>query len=363
MSELVEIKQVDREFYEQRICDFLPKNIVDIHTHVWRDSDRLPEPSGPGRTVTWPALVAKDNPIEDLLETYRLMLPGKQITPLIFATIPNGEESFRTEELDRMNAYISDSASENDIPGLCFTDPLWTAEQTEEKLISGGFLGAKSYLSLAAGYLPLAEIRILDFFPPHQLEIFDRHGFIVMLHIPRDARLKDPVNLAQMLHIERTYPDIKLIVAHVGRAYCNQDIGDAFEVLAESKKMLFDFSANTNEYTFEQLIRAVGPKRILFGSDMPVLRMRMRRVTKDDHYVNLVPKGLYGDVSGDKNMAELDGVEAEKLTFFLYEEIDAFRRASEAAELSDADIEDIFYNNAMRLFERLRQADPQKDEW
>ncbi|MCL5999697.1 MAG: amidohydrolase, partial [Chloroflexi bacterium] len=138
-------------------------------------------------------------------------------------------------------------------------------------------------------------------------------------------------------------------IAHVGRAYCPEDVGNAFEVLAETKRMFFDFSANTNAEVFEQLIRAVGPGRILFGSDMPILRMRMRRVCENGTYVNLVPRGLYGDVSGDKNMREVEGAEAEQLTFFMYEELAAFRRAAEATGLQRRDIEDIFYNNAARM--------------
>ena len=49
-----------------------------------------------------------------------------------------------------------------------------------------------------------------------------------MLHISRPARLKDPVNLAQLLEIEEKYPNVKLIVAHIGRAYTPEDIGDAY---------------------------------------------------------------------------------------------------------------------------------------
>ena len=344
MSELIEIKDVDRSFYEQRLRDFLPDKMIDIHTHVWRSEDRGAAREEPRRTVTWPDLVAKDNPIEDLLETYRLMLPGKEVTPLIFAIVPDSGDS-----LDVMNAYVSQVSKAKNIPALCFTHPTWSAERTEQEISAGGFLGAKSYPALSPNYLPQTEIRILDFFPPHQLEVFDRNRHIVMLHIPRPSRLKDPVNLAQMLHIEKTYPNIKLIIAHVGRAYCDSDVSDAFKVLTESRTMFFDFCANTNATVFGQLIRAVGPKRILFGTDMPILRMRMRRETRGDHYVNIVPKGLYGDVSGDKNMAEVAGVEAAKLTFFLYEQIDAFRRATEETDLSAGDIEDIFYNNAMGL--------------
>ncbi len=344
-SPLISLTDVDRRVYAERLEPFLPEAIIDIHTHVWRAADFPARGTAPAdtRSVTWPARVAAENPIEDLLETYKLLLPGKRVTPLIFATVPTGGN------LDAQNAYIAECSRQARVPALVFSDPAWSAEDLEERILDNGFVGAKSYLSLAPAYLPAKEIRIFDFFPPHQLAIHDRHGWIVMLHIPRDGRLRDPVNLAQLLQIERDYPNLKLIVAHVGRAYCDEDVGNAFEILAQTKRMCFDFSANTNERIFEQLLRCVGPQRVLFGTDLPILRMRMRRITRDGRYVNLVPRGLYGDVSGDPNMGEVDGDEAARLTFFLYEEIDAFRRAAERVGLTRNEITDVFYNNARRL--------------
>lgn len=345
MAPLMEIKDVDRRFYAERLRDWLPDELVDIHTHVWRKAD-FPPPvpqGGEKRTVTWPSLVAAENPIEDLLETYRLLLPGKRVTPLIFANLPEGGN------LDRQNAYVADCSRRTKAPALIFSDPAWSAAELEAKTQAGGFVGAKSYLSLAPAAIPAKEIRIFDFFPRHQLEVHDRHGWIVMLHIPRDGRLKDPLNLAQLLEIERDFPNLKLIVAHVGRAYCDEDVGNAFEALAATRRLCFDFSANTNDRVFERALRCVGPRRMLFGTDLPILRMRMRRIVRDGRYINVVPKGLYGDVSGDRNMEEVGGPEAERLTLFLYEELDAFRRAAERAGLARADIEDVFCNNARRL--------------
>ena len=226
----------------------------------------------------------------------------------------------------------------------------------ERRVREGGFLGIKVYLNLAPAYLPRQEIRIFDFLPPHQLELIHEKRWIVMLHIPRDARLRDPVNLAQILEIERKYPGVRLILAHVGRAYCNEDVGNAFEVLKETERLAVDFSANTNAWVFEQLIRALGPKRVLFGSDLPILRMRMRRICEKGTYINLVPKGLYGDVSADPNMREVAGEEADRLTLFMYEEILAFRQAAENAGLSKSDLEDVFYNNSSALIEAVRKG-------
>ena len=348
---LFEIKDVDKRFYEERIRDFLPDTLIDVHAHVWLSRFRAAQADEPLRAVTWPARVARDNPVEDLIETYRLLFPGKSVKALIFGNILS-----RRDDVDGTNAYVRDAAAQHGFSGLLFSLPTWDAAEFEQRLIAGGFLGAKSYLSLSDTYLPEKEIRIFDFFPHHQLGVLDRRGGILLLHIPRDGRLRDPVNLAQMLEIEQRYPRIKVIVAHVGRAYCDEDVGDAFRALAPTRNMCFDISANTNAEVFAQLLEAVGPKRVLFGSDLPILRMRMRRVCEGGNYVNLVPRGLYGDVRSDGHMREIDGAEAQALTFFMYEEIAAFRSAAERAGLTRADLDDVFHHNAARLIEGARPA-------
>jgi len=340
---LFDIKDVDKKFYNERLRDFLPEKIIDIHTHVWLDRMVTHTTNELAKVVSWPSKIAKDNSIEDLLETYELLFPDKSVSPMTFSNVID------KNSMDKMNAYVAQCAETYNLPSLAFTQPDWDAEKFETIVTQGGFLGAKVYLTFSANCIPTNEIRIFDFLPHHQLDVLNRHNWIVMLHIPRDKRLRDPLNLAQMLEIENRYPNIKLIIAHVGRAYCPEDIGNAFEVLADTKNMMFDFSANTNTEVFEKLIKAVGPKRIMFGSDMPITRMRMRRICENGHYINVVPKDLYGDISADKNMREVVGKEAEHLSFFIYEEIDAFRRASERTKLSRVDIEDVFYNNAQEI--------------
>ncbi|MBN1675568.1 MAG: GNAT family N-acetyltransferase [Kiritimatiellae bacterium] len=353
MKPLFPVKPVDSRFYDERLRDFLPAKIIDMHTHVWRQADRPRRRGRKAPKPPWPSLVARENPIEDLLETYRLLLPGKQVTPVIFSS------AGRDDDLDRLNGYIRACARTHRLPALLYATPAWSGPELERRMRIGKFVGVKVYLSLAPAHIPASEVRIFDFLPHHQLEALNKHGWIAMLHIPRTLRLRDPVNLAQMLEIEKRYPRVKLIVAHVGRAYCESDVGRAFDVLADTERMLFDFSANTNAAVFEQLIRAVGPGRILFGSDLPILRMRMRRICERGVYVNLVPKGLYGDLTGVAHMREVSGKAADRLSFFLYEELDAFRRAARKTQLTDSQVEDVFHNNAARLLAAAGPKEPQ----
>jgi hypothetical protein len=291
--------------------------------------------------------VAEENSIEDLLQTYALLLPEQTVTPLIFGS-PR-----REVVLEQTNAYVSGAARAHDLPGLLVSTPAWSAEEVARRVEDGGFLGLKPYFSFAPAHIPADEITIYDFLPSVHLEVADARGWIVMLHIPRSGRLRDPLNLTQMIEIEARYPNVQLIIAHIGRAYCEPNVGDAFNVLKDTERMMFDFSANTNAWVMERTLRTFGAQRVLFGSDLPILRMRMRRICEDGVYINLVPPGLYGDVSDDPHMREVSSEEVERLTFFLYEELLAFRRAAVMVGLTPADLEDVFYNNAARVMERV----------
>jgi predicted TIM-barrel fold metal-dependent hydrolase len=344
MAPLFEVQAVDLDVYQHQLKSFLPSKLIDIHTHVLLDQFQAKEKDECLRRVTWPQRVALDNSMEDLRETYRLMFPDKTVTPLIF-----GSAISLHDDLDGGNEYVRQSAQKYQAPALIFADPKWSEAEFEEKITAGHFLGAKVYLTRSDPRIAEDDVQIYDFLPPHQLKVLDKHGWIIMLHIPRPGRLRDPLNLTQMVEIEKRYPNAKVIIAHVGRAYCLEDVGNAFEVLTETRKMRFDISANTSAENFELLIRAVGPRRILFGSDLPVSRMRMRRVCEQGRYVNVLPRGLYGDVSADPHMREVEGDDAARLTFFMYEEIGAFRRAVLKTGLKSNDINDIFYRNSAEM--------------
>ena len=217
------VTENDKKFYETYLKDFLPEKMIDIHTHVWLDSNRTVRTRGEDRgLVTWTSLVAKDNSGDDLAETYKLMFPDKEVTPLIFSSIRVGEN------FDIHNDYCAECSKRLGQPALYYAAPWMDPDMLEKKILEGGFLGIKAYLDHSPAYIPSDEIRIYDFITPAQLEMLDRIGAIVMCHIPRSKRLGDPVNLAQIVEIDKKYPNLTFIVAHIGRAYCDKDFGDGF---------------------------------------------------------------------------------------------------------------------------------------
>ncbi|MBE7024575.1 MAG: amidohydrolase [Ruminococcaceae bacterium] len=332
----------DKHVYETELQDFLPDKIIDAHVHIWDKTRQVRSASASSNGGSkWTRLVAEDLTGEDLIKCNQLLLPGKEVTPLVFGSC--------SCDTDIANDMVLKDKERFGFPALYRTSYEMTGEELEKAVIEGGYLGLKPYLTFCPPYIPAPEIRIFDFLPHHQLEVCNKHGWIVMLHIARDKRLRDKVNVAQLMEIEERYPNIKLIVAHIGRAYAKEDIGDAFETLGKSKNMLFDFTANVCDDAIRACIEAVGPKRLLFGTDLPIALMRMYRITENGVYYNVVPRGLYGDVSKEAHMRETD---EKDVTIMYYEQIRAMRRVAEELKLTRGDIEDIFYNNAKRLLGR-----------
>ncbi len=325
----------DKKVYQEELNEFLPKNIVDTHTHVYL-KEFMKKTEGP---VYWPGRVAEDCSIEDIVQTYKDLFPNQNVVPVLFGT-PGAN-------LALGNEYIKDKAKEYNYPALYLSHYDMSGEFLEEEVSKGGFQGLKPYLNNCKAGVVGANAGVFDFLPHHHLEVANKHGWKVVLHISRPDRLKDPQNIRDLMEIEQKYPNVKLIVAHIGRAYAPEDIGNAFDTLKHTKNMMFDFCANTLPLATEKCIEAVGTKRVMFGTDMPIAKMRMYRISEDGYYINVVPRGLYGDVSDAEHMRESD---EETITNFTYEIIRGFKKCAENLTLTKKDVEDIMCNNAANLY-------------
>jgi len=325
--------RVDKPFYRERLEDFLPRKMIDIHAHATSPAEIIPGAPAPS---FWAERVCPNGmTVEALLESYRLLFPGKEVRPVIF---PYPSPRF---DPAKGNEYVSKESRRLGLRCLILTDPAWSAEELERYVEAGGFVGLKPYPSMARGKTP-ERVEIYDFLPTHHLELADRKRWLIILHIPRPGRLMDQVNLRQLMELDRTYPRARVVVAHVGRSYCDR-YAESLDELADSRNLLFDISANANQLVFERLIDTVGTERVLFGSDLPVTAMHSRRICEGDNYVNIIL-----DADWEDNHTRI-GQPEDEITFFLYEAIDAFRRAADRVGLGRKEIEMIFFRNAERL--------------
>ena len=343
---LLDVKPYDKQYYEEILKPFLPEKFIDCHTHVWL-MEHDPHKTLRSGTQNWPGLVAKENSIEDLNETNRLLFPDNKVISVLYGDC--------AVSIDRkaVNSYVAEKAIDNGYPALYLCHPDTPAEELERIILENPvFKGIKVYLQFAPAYLPADEIRIYDFLTKEHLAVCDKHGWVVQLHIARPKRLADPVNYIQLLEIEQNYPNLQLIVAHLGRAYANEDIGDALDYLKNTEKTVWDFTANTNDWVMEQVLQRFGSDRVIYGSDFPIFRMKSRRTVENGVYINEIPQGQfpYEAIKGDSHMREIPFPEAERITFFIYEEMNACRLACQRMGLGKEDVEKIFFSNSARIF-------------
>ena len=343
---LLDVKPYDKQYYEEILKPFLPEKFIDCHTHVWL-MEHDPHKTLRSGTQNWPGLVAKENSIEDLNETNRLLFPDNKVISVLYGDC--------AVSIDRkaVNSYVAEKAIDNGYPALYLCHPDTPAEELERIILENPvFKGIKVYLQFAPAYLPADEIRIYDFLTKEHLAVCDKHGWVVQLHIARPKRLADPVNYIQLLEIEQNYPNLQLIVAHLGRAYANEDVGDALDYLKNTEKTVWDFTANTNDWVMEQVLQRFGSDRFIYGSDFPIFRMKSRRTVENGVYINEIPQGQfpYEAIKGDSHMREIPFPEAERITFFIYEEMNACRLACQRLGLGKRDVEKIFFSNSARIF-------------
>jgi hypothetical protein len=279
---------------------------------------------------------------EALFRTYDALFPGKRVRAFAFPF------PVREANMDASNEYVARCAREDDrLDALLTPDPRWDREELRRRVGAGPFIGFKPYPDLVS-WKDSSEVTIADYVTEPMLELSAELGLFIVLHIPRAERLRDPVNISELRRLSRDHPDVPVIIAHVGRSYAYAYAEAGLPQLADCGSLLYDISAVMRADVLELLLRTVGPQRVLYGSDLPILAMRGWRTYDGDRYIN----HAIGDyVWGGREDPAGAPVTA---TFYLYHELMALREAAEAVGLTATDVEAIMRTNADRLRKRGR---------
>ncbi len=338
--------EVDRAFWQEHLEGWLPEHIFDAHTHVNEPQFRLTEMTEEMRRQYWVNEVSEPIGAADADRCHRIVFPGRRVSCVAFG-LP-----LLDYDLDASNASLQRECVQRDWYRLAVVRPQWSVEKVSRELDLPRTLGVKVYYSLIS-HDPTTrdkhlEASIFEFLPRAQLELMDRRGAWVTLHVPRAGRLPDPRNVAEIRQIRREFPRVVLVLAHLGRCYTLPHAQAAFPLLADDEGLYLDISAVLHPEVLALAIRTFGPKRILFGTDNPVFYMRGRQEWRGDQYIYHTNYPFH--FNRDRDPPEVEA----RYTLAVYEALRALREACTACGLARADVEAILHGNARSLAERVR---------
>lgn len=339
---------VDRAFWEEHLEDWVPSRIIDAHVHVVHPRFQIETLSEEMRRDYWVNELVDMQDAETADRCYRTVYPGREVTAVAFGFPGLGWE------IEGANQYVSEQALIRGWHALAVVRPTWVAAQVAWLLDQPGVIGVKPYYTLI-GFDPTTrdrylEASIFDFLPHHQLEVIDDRGAWVTLHVPKAERLGHQENLREIREIRNRYPNIKLLIAHLGRSYTLPHAKEGLTPLAEDPGLYFDNSAVLNPEVHRFALECIGPERILYGTDNPIFYMRGRRQWHGRTYVNRCSYPFH--FNKDRESPEIEA----GYTLYMYEALKALRGACDDLGIGRASVDAIFHGNAARLIAGVRKG-------
>ncbi|QDS98202.1 amidohydrolase family protein [Adhaeretor mobilis] len=334
----------DRKFWEEHLEAWLPERIFDAHTHVQEPQHRIISMTDAMRKQYWVNEVFEPISAADAQRCYEQVFPDRSFSCLAFG-VPSLEF-----DVEAGNKQLASDADERGWKSLAVTLPSMSAAELSEELDRPSVVGAKPYYALIS-HDPTSrdkhlEASIFDFLPHHQLELLNTRQAWVTLHVPRAGRLCDPKNIREVQTIREKYPDIALVIAHLGRCYTLEHAKEALPQLANDHGLYFDTSAVLNPAVLRFALETVEPERILYGTDNPIFYMRGRRSWSGATYKNYTNYPFHFN-----QQREAPEIEAN-YTLYMYEALKAFKSGCDDLALDRLSIERMFSKNAESLIAR-----------
>jgi predicted TIM-barrel fold metal-dependent hydrolase len=338
-----EYTDVDRRFWDEHLADWLPERLVDAHAHLSLPGHRVVEMTDEMRRQHWVNELMQPMDAETAARCDATVLPGRQITHLAF-----GWPSLEFD-LGAQNDYISTECAARGWYALALLQPQWSARRVAEELDKPGVIGIKPYYALISCSPDTRdehlEAGIFDFLPRAALEVANQRRAWIMLHVPKADRLGHPQNITEIREIRRRYPNVLLVVAHLGRSYTLPHAEESLPLLSDDDGLYFDISAVMNPNVLRFAIETLGPQRLIYGTDNPVFYMRGRRQWRGRAYVNRTSYPFH--FNKDREPPEVEAT----YTLYMYEALKAIRQACEDLSLSRQQIDGLFHDNARRLID------------
>lgn len=324
-----ELKLFDKQAH-RILDDFIPDKVYDTHAHLFHEAfttnRRLKKPDGP----------VEDFGLERYLRDMQNVVPGRTIHANMLPTV---DKCFAVEldSRDASDAFTIAQLEKDPLSvGEIIVVPGDTADALEKRLTHPRLKGFKCYYSMAPGEGNHMNAPAVDFLPEGAWELAEQKGLVITLHLTKTDAMADPENIQYVRTMAKRYPHAILILAHAGRSYADWPGVEAAERYADLDNVWFDFSAIFESPPVFQIMKKVGISRCMWGTDFPISNGR----------------GGFVTVARTQRWVTKDALAALKAQNWNIgvQTLMAIRQACIMADLTPSRIEDLFYNNAARLF-------------
>ncbi len=308
--------------------DFLPDKIFDAHAHLFN-------------TELTPSLLASAGhalnlDLEKYIEEMSTVLCKPKNLRLNIIGYPDAKGDIAKTDEFLVNQLNKDKGNVGEI----IISPTDTVDTLEKRIaLHPNIRGLKCYHVFAAKKETF-QCDIGEYLPESAWEVANKHKLVITLHMVKDLALADEGNQKYIIEMAKRYPDATLILAHAARSFASWTAVENVDKVAHLENVWFDFSAVCESPAMIAIIKKAGISRCMWGSDYMVCRARGKAISLADSFYWIYQNDL--DNFASKTTLKNWLIATENLM--------ATRQACILADLKEAQIEDLFYNNAARLF-------------
>ncbi|HJN16033.1 MAG TPA: amidohydrolase family protein [Armatimonadota bacterium] len=308
----------------------MPDKVFDAHAHLYR-------------AEFWhePPPHAAAGPPDVTLEVYRRemdwVLQGREVHALCFPyPFPTGSAS----RIGAANAWVAREIAQEPIcRGQFLVRPADDAEWVRGEVNRLGLRGLKPF-SFYADVPDAYQAEIPDYLPEPLMAVADQEGWSITLHLVRSRGIADASNQHWIRHYCETYSNTQLILDHAARGFNPYHVLEGLPALRGLGNLWIDTSSVTQAPAIEVALDVVGPRRLLYGSDFYVSHIRGTSYSIGDTFI------WVDEATG---IGKPEYAEARALPLVGIENLRAVKAAFWSAGLTDSQVEDYFWGNALRL--------------
>ena len=324
----------ENDYEAIKILDgFLPDKIFDTHMHLL-DSEFEPEAVTDGKRVVYE--------IEDYKKEMSPVLCNPKVLRTNIITHPNSSlADLSAGNYKKADEFlIKQLNKEPQCVGEIIVFPGQTPEEIEKRLVHPRFRGFKCYYNMGSGDRTF-DSSIGEYLPEYVWELANKNKMCITLHMVKEKALADKDNLEYIKTMAKKYPDAVLILAHAARGFAAWTAIETISEVARFDNIWFDFSAICESPAMFQIMKKAGLERCMWGSDYPGCGIRGKAVSIADSFYWIM----------QQDIDNFDSKTPVRTWTYATENLMATRQACILADLRESQIEDLFYNNAARLFD------------